>query len=104
MGDGESTGLLTGIERDTIERIRQQCLDFAELLRESGQTLNNRLVPLADEAVIADWVSSARLTYDLGRTTISTALGLAALACGIVAAHYDDAIWLIDQQIGVEFA
>lgn len=103
MGDGESTGLVTGIERDAIERIRQDCVDFAQLLRDSSQTLNNRLVPLADEAVIGDWVSSARLTYDLGRTTISTALGLAAVACGIVAAHYDDAVWLIDQQIGLEF-
>ncbi|KAB1645170.1 hypothetical protein [Gulosibacter chungangensis] len=103
MGDGESTGLVTGIERDTIERIRQNCVDFAQLLRDSAQTLNNRLVPLADEAVISDWVSSARLTYDLGRTTISTALGLAAVACGVAAAHYDDAVWLIDQQIGVEF-
>lgn len=103
MGDGETTGLLTGIERETLERVRQDCVTLGDTLRESAETLNNHLVPLGEDAVISDWVSSARLTYDLSRSTITIALGLAALACGYAAAKYDDAIWFIDQQLGLEF-
>lgn len=103
MGDGETTGLLTGVERETIERVRQACLDLSELLRESAATINDQLIPLNEEATLTEWVSSARISYDIGRSTIGTALGLVALACGYVAADYDDAVWLIDQQYRVEF-
>lgn len=103
MGDGETTGLLTGVERHTLERVRQECGDLAETFRGLAEKINGQLVPLTIEAELGDWVSSARLTYDLGRSTISGALGLAALGCGHIAAHYDDAVWLVDQQLRLEF-
>lgn len=103
MGDGETTGLLTGIERNTLEGMRQHCVDLAEALRASAETIDGGLVPLTEEAAMSEWISSARLTYDLGRSALGIALGLVALACGSAASHYDDAVWLLEQQLRVEF-
>lgn len=104
MGDGQTTGLITNIERDVIERVRQDCIDLASVLRGAMSDINGDLTTALQQAEIADWVSTARLTYDLGRSLLSGTLYAAALGCEYVASHYDDAVWLLDQQIALEFA
>lgn len=103
MGDGETTGLVTGIERETLDRVRQDCVAAGDALRAAADRVEGQLMPLVTEAAITDWVSSARLAYDLSRSAVTTALGLVVSGCRGVATHYDDAVWLIDQQKTVEF-
>ncbi|WP_146137531.1 hypothetical protein [Gulosibacter molinativorax] len=103
MGDGQVTGLITGIERETLDQVRQDCTAAGDALRNAADRVESQLLPLVDDAAITDWVSSGRLTYDLSRAAVTTALGIVRDGFRGVAAHYDDAIWLIDQQSKVEF-
>jgi hypothetical protein len=78
-----------GGESSIGAQVRADLASLAELLRDAAGELSEVHRPAVEDAAIGDWVSFARLTYDLARAGIDGMLDAAALACGTVASQYD---------------
>lgn len=100
----EGTGAITGIERFVFEQVIADCRALAEELRLAAAELSDACSTALQEAEMPGWVSSARLSYDLGRSLIGSGVWAAEQAFRYLAWQYDEAAMAVEAQMWVEFA
>lgn len=99
----ESTGVLSGIHRTEIEAVRRECVELANALRGYKGEFGGEIRGAIEGAELPGWFSSARLLYDLARDLVRVNVVACETGCEALAAQYDFAAWLLEQQIAVEF-
>ena len=94
----DRAGLVTGVDRATIDRVRAELAELAQAARAVESELGLAVRPAIESAEIADWISSARLAYDVMRGTLDTETIVAATLASATAASYE----LLDMAIDLE--
>lgn len=89
MGDGETTGLVTGIDVGTFDRLRESIRDLAEVTRLAGNELYETHIPAIEAARIEEWGVVPKLAYELILGTLRIELEAAGLGAGTSSATYE---------------
>lgn len=87
------------LDAGVIRQVRADVEALAQLLHEASSEVLSVHLPAVDATAITDWVSTARLSYDLTRVALSGMLEVAAAACTAVAWQYENQLIILDGQV-----
>lgn len=86
------------LDEDLVAQVRRDVAACAEQLRDAAAEINATHLPALESAVVNDWISLARLTYEATRGTVDFLLRTAAVGCHGVAWQYELALPALDVQ------
>lgn len=87
------------LDAGVLKQVRSDITALTEMLADAQGEIMSVHAPAVDAAAIADWVSTARISYDLIRTTLHGMLETAGAACLAVEWQYETLLILLDGQI-----
>lgn len=102
-GDGETTGLLTGVDRFTIDRVRAELAALGQFARSVESELEGTVRPTVADAEIGDWVSTGRLAYDGIRWALECEIAATAGLAASTAATFEGLETMVLIETAVQF-